>query len=274
MVSVQEQLIVQAGPISAQVVKRGRGEPLVYLHGAFGYKGWPMFLERMSERFTIYAPLHPGFGEEPPSDSPLAKGGNRGVDAIDDLLDLTLYHYDLLDALGLEAPNIVGHYFGAMIAAEMAALRPYSVGKLVLASPTGLWREDAPGLDIMATPLTDLRQALFSNPDSDAATQAFPQPKDDVELGTMHIERVRSLSTVGKFLWPIPDKGLKKRLHRIESPTLVVVGEDDRVVPPVYGEEIASRIAGARLEVMKGAGHMLFLEKPAEFVRLVEDFLA
>ncbi|MCI0440002.1 MAG: alpha/beta hydrolase [Chloroflexi bacterium] len=261
MTSVQEQLTVKTGPISAQVVKRGQGEPLVYLHGAFGYRGWPVFLERLSERFTVYAPLHPGFGE------------TDDIEAIDDLLDLTLYHYDLLEALGLESPNILGHYFGAMIAAEMAALRPHSVGKLVLASPTGLWREDAPGVDIMATPLTDLRKALFSDPDSDAAAQAFPQPKDDVDLGTMHIERVRSLSTVGKFLWPIPDKGLKKRLHRIKSPTLVIVGEDDRVVPPVYGEEMASRIPGARLEVMKGAGHMLMFEKPSEFARLVAGFL-
>jgi pimeloyl-ACP methyl ester carboxylesterase len=144
----------------------------------------------------VYAPVHPGFGE------------SDGLDQIEDILDLTLYHFDLLDALGLQAPHVVGHFFGAMIAAEMASVRPDGVGKLVLASPAGLWVDRDPGVDYFATPADELRALLFSDPESAIAQQSMPDPKDDEERGLQGIERARSLSAVAKFLWPIPDKGL------------------------------------------------------------------
>jgi pimeloyl-ACP methyl ester carboxylesterase len=245
----------------------------VYLHGAFAYGGWPPFLDALARRFTVYAPLHPGFADDPPS-PPLGKGGIKGgVEQIDDLLDLTLYHFDLLDALGLKSPHLVGHFFGAMVAAEMAALRPNRVNRLVLAAPAGMWLDDNPGLDYFATPAGQLRKALFADPESAIARSALPEPQNDDERAQQNIERVRSLSVVGKFLWPIPDKGLKKRLHRIQAPTLVVVAENDQLVPPAYGHEFADRISGARLEVVKGAGHMFPLEKPDEFAALLTGFL-
>ena len=86
MTTTQEMLTVQVGSINTSVQKAGSGEPLVYLHGAFGYKGWPPFLDALAENFTVYAPLHPGFLDA------------EGIGEIDDLLDLVLYHQDLLDA--------------------------------------------------------------------------------------------------------------------------------------------------------------------------------
>ena len=245
-----------------EVASKGSGEPLVYLHGAFGYRGWHPFMDALAEHFTVYAPIQPGFVDSAP-----------GPDDIDDLLDLTLYHFDLLDELGLDAPNVVGHFLGGMIAAEMAALRPGSVGKLVLAAPAGLWLDHDPGVDYFATPMDELRCILFADANSDAAAYMLPEPKDDLERGTRIIERVRSLATVGKFLWPIPDKGLKKRMGRIKAPTLVVVGEQDKVVPPSYGNEFASRINGASVHAMSGAGHMMMLEQPGEFAEVVKGFL-
>ena len=115
------------------------------------------FLDSLSERFTVYAPTvyaptHPGFGE------------SEGVEHIDDLLDLTLFHVDLLDELGLERPHLVGHFFGAMIAAEIAAIAGHRVDRLVLASPAGLWLDNDPGVDYFATPANELRSVLFHDP--------------------------------------------------------------------------------------------------------------
>jgi pimeloyl-ACP methyl ester carboxylesterase len=87
------------------------------------------------------------------------------------------------------------------------------------------------------------------------------------------LERTKSLSAAGKFLWPIPDKGLRKRIHRIAAPTLLLWGASDRLVPPVYGEAFLKRIDGARLTVIKGASHMLPFEKADEFVEVVTEFL-
>ena len=253
---------VQVGPITAKYMKKGEGHPLLYLHGAFGYRGWPEFLDRLSESFTVYAPMHPGFEED------------SDIDHIDDLLDLTLYHADLVEALGLDSPHVVGHYSGAMVAAEMAAICSCNIGKIVLAAPAGLWQDDNPGLDYNTTPITEIRQALFADPDSGAALGLYPVPKDDEDLGWQIIRRVQSLNAVGKFLWPIPDKGLIRRIHRIKSPTLVVVGDGDKVVPAAYADILTSRIPGSKSQVIGNAGHMFPHERPGEFAKVVLEFLS
>lgn len=262
MVTQQNGQVITVCGAEIEVASKGSGEPLVYLHGAFGYHGWHPFMDALAERYTVYAPIQPGFVDSAP-----------GPDDLDELLDLVLYHFDLLEALGIEVPNVVGHFLGGMIAAEMAALRPDSVSRLVLAAPAGMWLDDEPGVDYFATPIEELRSVLFSDPNSDAAMSILPEPQDDLERGTQIIERVRSLATVGKFLWPIPDKGLKKRMARIKAPTLVVVGEQDKVVPASYGYEFSSRIEGASAHTMSGAGHMMMLEQPTEFAEVVRGFL-
>ena len=262
MSRIPEEMTVQVGPVTTKYMKRGEGQPLLYLHGAFGYEGWPAFLETLSENFTVYAPLHPGFE------------GDAGIDHIEDLLDLTLYHADLIEALGLESPHVVGHYSGAMVAAEMAAVCSCTVGKMVLAAPAGLWSDDEPGLDYNTTPITDMREALFADADSAVANALYPQAKDDEELGWQIIKRVQSLNAVGKFLWPIPDKGLSRRARRIKNPTLVVVGESDKITPPSYADMFTSLIPDSRSVVMENAGHMMPHERPSEFAKVVADFLA
>jgi pimeloyl-ACP methyl ester carboxylesterase len=82
------------------------------------------------------------------------------------------------------------------------------------------------------------------------------------------------MGTTGKFIWPIPDKGLKKRIHRVKAPTLLIWGAEDRVVPPVYAEEFRRQIAGARVETVNGAGHAPHLEQPAAVANLVRDFVS
>jgi pimeloyl-ACP methyl ester carboxylesterase len=93
----------------------------------------------------------------------------------------------------------------------------------------------------------------------------------DVE---MQIKLIWCMACTGKFVWPIPDKGLKKRIHRIKAPSLVVWGKQDRLVPAVYAEEFARRIPGSRVEMLEETGHVLTLEQPARVAGLIESFLA
>ncbi len=262
MTKTPEELTVQVGPITTKYLKMGEGHPLLYLHGAFGYDGWPEFLDRLSQNFKVYAPTHPGFE------------GDSDIDHIEDLLDLTLYHDDLVEALGLENPHIVGHYSGAMVAAEMAAICSCNIGKIVLAAPAGLWQDDNPGRDYNTTPITEMRQALFADPDSDTALSLYPQPQDDEELGWQIIHRVQSLNAVGKFLWPIPDKGLARRARRIKNPTLVIVGDGDQIVPPSYADMLTSRIPNSQAVTIPDSGHMFPHEHPARFAETVTEFLS
>jgi pimeloyl-ACP methyl ester carboxylesterase len=73
--------------------------------------------------------------------------------------------------------------------------------------------------------------------------------------------RAQALAAAGKFLWPIPDKGLKKRIHRIKTPTLILWGESDKLVPTVYAHEFHERIPGSRLAIVPEAAHMLPVEQ-------------
>jgi len=81
------------------------------------------------------------------------------------------------------------------------------------------------------------------------------------------------MGATGKFIWPIPDKGLKKRIHRVKAPTLLIWGALDRIVPPVYAEDFARQIAGAKVETVKEAGHAPHLEQPAAVAESVRGFL-
>ena len=251
---------IRDGAVTFRVLSAGRGAPLVYFHSFHERGGWSDFLERLATRHTVYAPQHPG------------AAGSTGVETLDDLLDLTLAYDDLLEALGIEGADLVGHFFGAMVAAEVAAVFPRRARGLVLVSPLGLWRDDAPVADVVILPHDDLMSVLWADPGSEAARRWSTLPENDAENVAAQIESVQRRASMAKFVWPIPDKGIRKRLHRITAPTLVLWGDADRVNPLPYADEWQRRIKGAALSVLRG-GHMLIHEAPDAAASAVEEFL-
>ena len=153
------------------------------------------------------------------------------------------------------------------MAAEMAALRPKEIGRLALVAPVGLWRDEAPVVDIFGMMPGELIPYLFHNQSCFAAqrmmmlTMLFSD-KDDRSQEQVEIllAMSRGFRTVAKFLFPIPEHGLEKRLPRITAPTLIVWGANDRFAPPLYARIFADAIPGARLELIERAGHLLALE--------------
>lgn len=261
LVTPEDRLIpIRDGAVSFRVLSAGRGEPIVYFHSFHERRGWSPFLDRLAEGSTVLAPLHPG------------GGGSSGVETLDDVLDLALVYEELLDALGLGRVRLVGHFFGGMVAAELAALFPERVAGLVLISPLGLWREDAPSADLLILPPDELPAALWRDPDSAAARRWAELPADEEENVAVQIESIARRAAMAKFVWPIPDKGLKKRLHRIQSTTLLLWGDADRANPVVYAEEWQRRIKGSAVKLLPG-GHMLLHEEPAAAAQAVTEFL-
>jgi len=251
---------LRGGAVSLRVLHAGHGAPLVYFHSIHERGGWPMFLQRLSGGRAVWAPLHPGVG------------GSTGVETLDDLLDLVLVYEELLDALGVPAVDLVGHFFGGMVAAELAAIFPERARRLVLVSPLGLWRDDAPPADVLILPHDELMEVLWADPRSEAAARWAALPEHDVENVAAQVESISRRAAIAKFVWPIPDKGLTKRLHRVQAPTLVLWGEADRANPLVYAEAWQRRVKGAALKVLPG-GHMLIHETPDATARAVEEFL-
>lgn len=263
MVAVQEHtLSVWKNQINPKVQIAGSGPPVVFLHGAYGLT-WDPFLDALAEHFAVYAPEHPG----------TTLGDPDGIKSLDTVWDLVLYYDELFAQLGLQNPAVIGHSFGGMVAAEIAANYPQRVGKLVLVSPIGLWRDDIPVKNWMILPLEEVVKAAFSDQNGPLAQQMLSVPENEQAAQDAQIRVTWALACTGKFIWPIPDKGLTKRIHRIVSPTLIVWGSEDKLVPPAYAHEFGSRIAGSRIEMVEQAAHLPQLEQLQRVSGLMQDFL-
>ena len=247
----------------AKVKIAGAGDPVLYLHPAGG-PAWDPFVAALAERHTVYAPDHPGTGDT----------ARDAIHRVPALWDLVLIYDELLDALGLERVALVGTSFGGMVACEIAAHRRSAINALVLLDPIGLWRDDAPVAQYMTMTPEELAAILFHDPQSPAAQAALALPSGDAERAVALADLVWAMGATGKFVWPIPDKGLARRLHRVTAPTLVLWGEQDRLVSPVYAQEFADRLADARVEIVADAGHVPQLERLDVVAPLVLDFLA
>jgi pimeloyl-ACP methyl ester carboxylesterase len=259
MAAIAERTVsVWQGQIQAKVKVAGSGPPLVYLHSGYGLV-WDEFLDLLARDFTVYAPEHPGTSEGLPD----------AVKALDDVWDLTLFYDELFDRLGLRSAAVVGHSFGGMVAAELAALARERVGKLVLIDALGLWRDDAPIRNYMVTAQPEIEPLLFHDPTHPARKHVFANLEDTDSV----IRLTWALACTGKFIWPLPDKGLKKRLHRIIAPVLIVWGRQDGLTPPVYAADFSRLIPNAKTAMVDGAAHMAPLEQPGAVANLVRDFL-
>jgi len=192
---------------------------------------------------------------------------------LDSWHDLIVYYGELFDRLELRAPAVMGHSFGALVAAELAAAVPSAVGRLVLIDPVGLWRDDLPVKNWMVLSDGERKPSLFADPEGAAAQRFFGVPDDPDERVDVLAQFVWAQACTGKFVWPVPDRGFRRRAHRVAAPTLIVWGKADRIIAPAYAQEFAGKIAGARIEMIDKAGHLPQLEQPDAVVKAVRGFL-
>ncbi|HLZ31428.1 MAG TPA: alpha/beta hydrolase [Chloroflexota bacterium] len=236
--------------------------PLVYLHGLNGLLDDTKVFELLAERHHVYVPELPGYGE------------SSGEDLLEDMLDFTLHGWDVVVALGIHRPILVGHSMGGMVAAEMACLAPDAVDKLVLVDAYGLWLEDEPIPDIFAFLPFEFGDYLFHDPERAAALLTGGTDAADPEsLRDFFIGNARSLGTAGKMLFPIPNRRISKRLYRLTTETLVVWGEHDRLMSPAYARRWGALLPHSRVVSVADAGHMLPYEQPAALARAVQAFI-
>jgi pimeloyl-ACP methyl ester carboxylesterase len=245
-----------------RVFEAGSGAPLVFLHGAGGLFAENPFLDSLARRYRVYAPELPGYGE------------STGDELLEDMLDFALHGWDVAAALGLEKPHLVGHSMGGMIAAEMAALSPNDLGKLVLVGAAGLWIPEQPAPDLFAMLPHEYPKVLFHDPEAGVKLLTGGLDFTNIEaLAEFYIANSRRMAMAGKILFPIPNRRLSKRLYRVTAETLLVWGKSDRVFPVAYAERWRSLVPGSRLLLIEDAGHMVPYEQDDVFVSAVSGFL-
>jgi pimeloyl-ACP methyl ester carboxylesterase len=244
------------------VLEGGSGEPLVFLHGAGGLLADNPFLDQLSSRYHVLAPELPGYGE------------STGEELLDDMLDFALHGWDVVDALDLGRPHLVGHSMGGMIAAEMACLAPRDLARLVLVDAAGLWLDEHPIPDLFSLLPFQFAELLFHDPERGAALLTGGVDFSDREaLRDFYIGNARRMGMAGKILFPIHDRHVSRRLYRLTAPALVVWGRSDRLILPVYAERWAALIPHAEVVTIENAGHMLPYERPDEFIAALQRFL-
>jgi pimeloyl-ACP methyl ester carboxylesterase len=253
-----------------QLQRAGSGPPIVYLHSASGETTNPA-LEALAADHSVYAPVFPGFGE------------SEGLEHIDGMEDAAFHLLDTFDALSLEAPTVIGLSLGGWMAAELATRAPERVGRLVLVSPVGLRIEGAPVPELFGRRPGDLAEELYADQSHPMAQMmhALDEWVGDVMKmvnlpAALLMPMVQSMAATAKLGWNpyLHNPKLPGRLRRITAPTLVVAGAADRFTPRAHPEAYAAGIAGARLVVIEGAGHMVPMERPDEFTAAVREFLA
>lgn len=238
--------------IEGEIRVGGSGPDLVWFHGTGGIGSDEALLTLLTASYTVHAPIWPGYGVD------------ETETEIETMLEFALHGWDLVDALGLDsAPILAGHSMGAMIAAEMATLAPRDLRELILLAPAGLWDDDFPVPDIFAMLPFEMAEVLFHDPIAgEKILTAGSDFGDDKALGEFMVNRARQLGTAGKILFPIPNRGIARRLYRITAPTRIIWGESDRLYPPHYADLWTAAIADAGLSTISKAGHMLGAEQP------------
>lgn len=235
----------------------GQGKPLLFLHGFEGPVGDAGFLKSLAGSYTVLAPEHPGFGE------------SGGFERHHDIIDLVLHYRALIESVVDEPVILIGHSLGGMFAAEIAALCPHLISKLVLIDSYGLWLDDHPILDPFILNRAELVEAKWAAQD--------PSTRNELEtrsLASGEDYRLKNLGSATHFMWPIPDRGLGRRIGAIHASTLIVHGEQDALVPKVYAHAFGDRLRDSRVELIANAGHFPMIEQEAVFLDKVGDFLS
>ena len=244
--------------LELEVVRRGTGQTLIFLHGFHPLGPESRFLELLSRRFDVLAPSHPGFG-----------ASSRPLD-FESVYDLVHLYRELIDGLPGEKITLVGTSFGGWLAAEIAITCQHRLDRLVLVDALGLKlgdRETSDILDIFNTHPDVVRQRSWHD-----ASRAPDFNEMSDEALTRHARDWDALSLYG---WEpyMYNPRLKRWLGRIAVPTLVLWGASDGLVTPDYGRRYAALIPGARFALINGAGHHPDLEQPEALAGQILEFL-
>ena len=257
----EERVSVRAGWV--QVARFGEGSPIVLIPGLAG--GWRLLAplaQRLASRHSVFICGLRGDGR--PFSRNLAT-------------DLTVYAEDVatvIDHFGLERPAIMGVSFGAAVALELASGYPGRVGALIVQGAEATF-ETSLGSRIARRVLE-----RYSLPTDNGFLNQFfhllhgGKPKSQA-FADFLVERCweTDQSVMAHRLALLETFDLSDRLWSIEAPTLVLAGSRDVIVPPFRQKQLAGSIAGARFEMIEGAGHVAFLTHRGEVARHVVRML-
>lgn len=245
---------VEVAGLDVRSLEDGTGPEVVVLHHSFGNPGWLRLHSELAQGSAAAALDLPGFG------------GSARPEWARDLRDLAMLVGWWLRARGRGPAAVVGCGFGGWVAAELAAMWPEGLSHLVLVGAAGILPEQGRILDQVLVSHSEYVQAAFASRTAYEAVYGS-ELSDDLLL---QWDRNREMTARVAWKPHMYNRRLVPLLPLVDVPTLVVWGDDDRVVPLECGERYAKLLPRASLSVVAASGHAVDMEQPVELARLVQ----
>ncbi len=248
------------GGAQVQMFSGGSGPGLLYLHGAGGNPGWQPYLEELGKTHQVYAPSAPGFNGTP----------NPGW--IGTIADVAHFTQQVATTLGLDQYILMGSSMGGWVAAEMAAMSDHRLKGLVLIDAVGIKPRQAEIAEIFMVGAQTRLQQRFYDPSQVANYEQYTREMTQEEQDREHSNR----EMASRLCWKpyMHNPNLPHYLQKVSTPTLIVWGRQDAIVPVECSELYREALPNSTLKIIDNCGHSPQIEKPAEFHRLVAEFEA
>ena len=238
----------------------GSGPPLLFLHGAGGNSGWQRYHEELSRSYTVYVPSQPGFN------------GTERPDWVYTINDLCHFNLELVQTLGLENYILMGSSMGGWVSAEMAAMSDANLKALILVDAAGIKPQEGEITEIfMVSSQTRLAQRFYDPSQVENYDQYAREltPEEQVEQHS-------NAEMASRLCWRpyLHNLSLPHYLRKVTTPTLIVWGRQDAIIPVECASLFHQAISNSTLAIIENCGHSPAIEKPAEFVSTVTEFLS
>jgi len=243
-----------------QVFIGGKGAPLLVLHGAGGNQGWLGYHESLSQHFTVYAPSHPGYNK------------SQRVEWVNSIAAVAHYYHGLTRHLGIDQYYLMGFSMGGWIAAEMAAMCQDPIKKMVLGAPVGIRPKKGEIAELFLTPRPEVEKLRFYDvkqvPNYEETYGRKLTPEEQ------NVER-QNREMAQRLCWQpyMHNPNLPHYLKKVRTPTLIVWGKQDAIVPVECAELYHQSLVNSEIHIIDKCGHIPQVEKGREFLEAVAPFL-
>ena len=244
---------IEVAGLELKLRESGSGPPLLLLHRSTGVIGWDTFEDQLAANFTVIHPDLPGFGE------------SGRPDWAREPRDLAIIVGRLLEALDIEDVTLVGLGFGGFVAAELATMNQTRLKSLALVSSAGLKPSEGEIVDQMLIAHDDYVRRGLNDPSSFEnrfGAELHPDVKDIWEFSRIMAARV----TWSPYMF---SRRLPHLLGVVSTPTLIVWGDNDQIIPTIVSDQYAVGLVNSTQETIASAGHIVEWDQPEQLAALI-----
>ena len=250
---------VNVNGTAVEMYSGGNGPPLVFFHGAGGSSGWQAYHEDLASQYTVYVPSQPGFN------------GTEGPTWVKTIKDVAQFNHMFIDALGLQDIVLMGSSMGGWVSAEMAAMDDHNLNALILVDAAGIKPVQGEIAEIFMVSAATRLEQRFHDPSQVENYENYAREMTPEDQLVAHSNAI----TASQLCWRpyLNDPSLPHTLARVDTPTLIVWGREDAIIPVECGHLFQQAINGSQLSIIDNCGHSPAIEKRSEFVSVVANFL-